>query len=296
MARISLHGGGALGEVADGHGHRGTVGGERPGGLDAEAGRRAGDEDPLAGEVDPLEDVVGGALEPEAAHGAMLAGSARGGRPPRGAAGTPAPSDRPGAGGRSRGRSHGLPARDRTRGPSLAARPSSPTMSSQRNESSWCAVAGLGGVHADLGGRELHDEPAPAGVDVPEPEQVPQDRPHLLGLRRVEERVRTDDRHAAMLARHCSGRGRPARMSARGRRLRRPAGGQRALRGGGARGGRLGRGPQGARHRDVHRLADRSARRVRPASRVTPRSSATPALGSPTTSSGASPSRRRPSG
>ena len=77
-------------------------------------------------------------------------------------------------------------------------------------------VTGLGGVHADLGGRELHDEPATAGVDVPEPEQILQDRPHLLGLRRVEERVRADDRHDGMLARLCSWRSRPARMTARG--------------------------------------------------------------------------------
>ena len=72
-----LHGGGALGEVAHRHRHRRAVGGERPGRLHAETGRRAGDEDPLPGEVDPVEDVVGGALEPEAAHEQMLARTAQ---------------------------------------------------------------------------------------------------------------------------------------------------------------------------------------------------------------------------
>ena len=48
------------------------MGGERPGGLDAEPGRDAGDEDALAGEIDAGEDVVGGGFGAElGSHGRL---------------------------------------------------------------------------------------------------------------------------------------------------------------------------------------------------------------------------------
>ena len=58
--------------VAGRHRDRGAVRGERPGRLLAQPGGRAGDEDPLAGEIDAGEHVVGGGLVVEG-HGRSLA-------------------------------------------------------------------------------------------------------------------------------------------------------------------------------------------------------------------------------
>ena len=51
--------------VADGEGHLGAGAGERPGGLDADAGRAAGDDRALAGQVDAGDDLGGGGLGAE---------------------------------------------------------------------------------------------------------------------------------------------------------------------------------------------------------------------------------------
>ena len=58
-ARTGSVGALALLEIAHGEHDVGAVGGERAGGLDAESGGAAGDEDALSGEVAPLEELVG---------------------------------------------------------------------------------------------------------------------------------------------------------------------------------------------------------------------------------------------
>src|SRR6185369_5650565 len=65
----------ALGDVARGEDHFGTVRRERPGRLLADAARAPGDEHPLAAEVDALEHLVGGRRRSElrhVPHGAIL--------------------------------------------------------------------------------------------------------------------------------------------------------------------------------------------------------------------------------
>lgn len=53
----------------------------------------------------------------------------------------------------------------------------------------------VGGVHTQLRGRCLEDQPAVAGVDVGHPEHVTQEGAGLIGVRGVDDRVRSGDRH-----------------------------------------------------------------------------------------------------
>ena len=66
---------------------------------------------------------------------------------------------------------------------------------------SWCigALALLDRVHAELGGRQLEDQPARMGFDVVPPEHVAQHLAERLGLGRVEQAVDPGDRHAGIV-------------------------------------------------------------------------------------------------
>ena len=54
-------------------------------------------------------------------------------------------------------------------------------------------VRGAGRVHAHFGGWKPEDQPAVAGVDVPQPEDVAEELPGAVGVVRIDDGMRSDN-------------------------------------------------------------------------------------------------------